>query len=322
MACGALGFGLALHPVTPMAAVAGGILGIAVGAGLAHGKLVWRVAAAGSAVFLGLALGPSWPVLIGISAILAVAVALGGARGLRGLVGVLVGAVAILIAMWCALRIGSAQQTAAWSPLVTTGVSAVAMGVVGALATLPRHVAIGFDPIRAAVRRLPVSIDREVRELCDRSVAIWNTARQRFADDDTGRQLVRDGVLRALEVATKSADVKLPGATDGELETRMGDLDQRIAAATDPEVRAQYQAARSALGDQQRYRNQIRQGHARLVARLHNHVAALEKFELAVTGLEAARTGAPALAELAELSHDVTASSDALAELGPADPMI
>jgi hypothetical protein len=278
--------------------------------------LAGRVAAAGVALLLALALGPSWPVLTGSSAILAVAVALGGPRGLRGLLGVLVGTVTLLIAMWCALRIGSAQQTAAWSPLVTTAVSAAAMGVVGALATLPRHVAIGFDPIRAAVRRLPVSIDREVRELCDRSVAIWNTARQRFADDDAGQQLVRDGVLRTLEVATKSADVKLPGATDGELEARMRDLDQRIAAATDPEVRTQYQAARSALDDQQRYRNHIRQGHARLVARLHNHVAALEKFELAVTGLEAARTAAPALAQL---SHDVTASGDALAEIEPAD---
>lgn len=313
---GALGFGLALHPLTPMAAVAGGTLGIAAGAGLAHGKLVWRVAAAGAGLLLALALGPSWPVLIGVSAILAVAVALGGPRGLRGLLGVLVGTVTLLIAMWCALRVGSAQQTAAWSPLVTTAVAAAAMGVVGALATLPRHVAIGFDPIHAAVRRLPVSIDREVRELCDRSVAIWNTARQRLEDDDAGQQLVRDGVLRTLEVATKSADVKLPGATDGELEARMRDLDQRIAAATDPEVRTQYQAARSALDDQQRYRNQIRQGHARLVARLHNHVAALEKFELAVTGLAAARTGAPALAEL---SHDVTASGDALAEIETAD---
>jgi len=349
MTCGALGFGLALHPLTPMAAVAGGILGIAAGAGLAHGKLVWRLTVAGSAVFAWLALAPSWPVLVGISAILAVGLALGGPRGLRGVVGVLVGAVSVLVAIWCALRIGGAQQTAAWSPLGTTAVSAAAMGLVGVLATLPRHITIGFDPIRAAVRRLPASLDREVRELCDRSVAIWTTARQRFEDDDAGRQLVRDGVLRALEVATRSADVKLPGATDGDLETRMRDLDQRVAAASDPEVRTQYQAARSALDDQQRYRNHIRQGHARLVARLHNHVAALEKFELAVTGLAAARAGAPALARtarstdlqagrtevpasrsesfaeealLAELLHDVTASGDALAELESVDSLV
>jgi hypothetical protein len=98
----------------------------------------------------------------------------------------------------------------------------------------------------------------------------------------------------------------------------MADLDQRIAAATDGEVKAQYQAARGALDDQQRYRNHIRQGRERLIARMHNHVAALEKFELAATGLEAARAASAGLSvvkQLEELSNDVAASGEALAEL-------
>ena len=116
----------------------------------------------------------------------------------------------------------------------------------------------------------------------------------------------------------RSAEVRITGPSDGELAERMADLDQRIASATDAEVRSQYQAARAALGDQQRYREHIRQGRERLVARMHNHVAALEKFELAATGLEAARAASAGLSvvkQLEELSNDVAASGEALVEL-------
>ena len=90
----------------------------------------------------------------------------------------------------------------------------------------------------------------------------------------------------------------------------------RIAAATDAEVKAQYQAARAALDDQRRYRDHIRQGRERLIARMHNHVTTLEKFQLAATGLEASRAAATADGrQLEELSQDVAASGEALAEV-------
>ena len=50
------------------------------------------------------------------------------------------------------------------------------------------------------------------------------------------------------------------------------------------------------------------------MARMHNHVAALEKFQLAATGLEAARSSANSK-QLEELSSDVAASGEALAEI-------
>jgi len=318
MMCGALVFGLGLYKLTPMASLAGGILGIAAGAGFAHGRARQRMGAAGLALLILLVAPSSWPALAGIAAILSIALALGGPRGARGLVGLLVGAITVVIAMWCAVRIGHAQQTASWSPLVTTGVAAMAMGIVGVLAMLPRHLTIAFDPVQAAIKKLPASLDLEVRSLCDRAVAIWAPA-QHGSDDDReqpGKSLVRDGVLRTLEVAMKSANVVPTGASESELANRMLDLDQRIAAATDHEVKAQYQAARGALDDQQRYRTHIRQSRERLVARMHNHVAALEKFELAATGIEAARAaGSPVKSQLEALSQDVAASGDALADL-------
>ena len=56
-----------------------------------------------------------------------------------------------------------------------------------------------------------------------------------------------------------------------------------------------------------------------MVARLHNHVAALEKFQLAASGLEASRVASentPALKQLDEMSAEVVASGEALAEVG------
>lgn len=317
MVGGALLFGVALHPVTAMAPLAGGILGIAAGAVVAHGKAAWRMLVAGAALVPLFAMTPSWPALAAVAAILSLALALGGPRGLRGLIGGLLGAMAVLVAMWCAFRIGHARQTIHWPHLATTATAAAAMGVVGSLAMLPRHLQLVLDPVQAALKKLPAGLDAEVRDLCARAAAIWATAQDQIADH-AGRDLVRDGVLKTLEVAARSAGVKVTGPSEAELAQRMTDLDQRIAAATDSEVKTQYQSARAALDDQQRYRDHIRQGRERLVARMHNHVAALEKFELAATGLEAARAasaGSSVVRQLEELSHDVAASGDALAEL-------
>ena len=317
MVGGALLFGAALHPVTPLAPLAGGILGIAAGDAIAHGRAGWRIAA-GALALVPLFLSPaSWPVLAVVSAMIALVLAIGGPRGMRGLIGAMLGVFIVLVAMWCALRIDHARQTSQWSPLVTSAIAAAAMGLVGVLALIPRHLQIVLDPVRAAIKRLPVGLDAEVSGLCTRAAAIWSTAQDRIADD-AGRALVRDGVLKTLEVAARSADVKVTGPSEAELAQRIADLDQRVASATDGEVKAQYQAARAAVGDQQRYREHIRQGRERLVARMHNHVAALEKFELAATGLEAARAasaGSAAVKQLEELSHDVAASGEALAEL-------
>src|SRR5512138_3634264 len=85
----ALLFGAALHPVTPLAPLAGGILGIATGAAIAHGRVGWRVAAAAAALAALFLLGSSWPLLAAaaVAAVLALGIAVGGPRGVRGLIG-------------------------------------------------------------------------------------------------------------------------------------------------------------------------------------------------------------------------------------------
>jgi hypothetical protein len=310
-------FGLALHPITPMAPLLGGLLGTATGAAIAYGRAPWRILAAALAAIPLFVMTPGWTPMIIVASVLSLGLAVGSLRGWKGALAVGLGITMTLVAMWTSLRIGHAQQTATWPGWITAGVAAAAMGMVGVLTMIPRHLSLSIDPVLAAMRRLPATLDPEVRALCTRSTSIWTNAKGQLGDD-SGVTLVRDGVLKTLEVAAKSAEVKIMGSTEDELTQRMTDLDTRIAAATDAEVKTQYQAARAALEDQRRYRGHIRQNRERLVARLHNHVAALEKFQLAATGLEAARiatSGSTTVKQLEELSHDVVASSDTLAEI-------
>ena len=309
--------GLGVPSVASAAPLASGLLGIAIGTAIGYGKPKWRIAAAAAACVPLFITTLTAPLLALIATVMALAIAAYGLRGMRGVAAMLLGSATVLLAIWASWRIGHAQQTVAWSGWLRDMASAAAMGMIGVFAVLPRHLRVSVDPVQAALRRLPTDMDSEMRELCNRSASIWTSAKDKLAED-AGKNLVRDGVLKTLEVATKSADVKVAGASDAELAKRMEDLDQRIAAASDAEVKTQYQSARGALEDQRRYRDHIKQNRERLIARMHNHVAALEKFQLAASGLVAARaatSGATAVQQLDELSQDVAASGEALAEL-------
>jgi len=324
MVAGAAITGAALTPVTPFAPFVGGLAGMALGASLGYGKSTWRFVAAATAAVPLFLMPASWTSIAVIAATMGLGLAVGGraansdaTSGWRGGVGVALAAATTMLAMWCALRILGARETMMWPMMAKNAVAAGAMGMVGILAMLPRHIKVQLDPVATAVRNLPSNLDAEVKSLCDRAVSIWTTSKDRI-NDEAGVKLVRDGVLKTLEVATKSVEVKVTGAGDAELKSRMEELDRRIAAATDDEIKEQYTKARAALDDQARYRANIAKGRERLVARLHNHVAALEKFQLAATGLEATRaaaTGDNAMKQLEELSQDVAASGEALAEI-------
>jgi hypothetical protein len=317
MVGGAAAFGFALHPVMHLAPLVGGVFGIAAGAAWAYKKPLWRFAGAAAAIAPLTVTEPTWPVLaLGAAALgftLAIGAISGKKRALKGATLAMFGGTIALLGMWVASRIFGAAKTHEWSGWTRDVAASSAMGIVGVLAMLPRHVRASIDPVRAAHKKLPTNLDAEVRGLCDRSVAIWAAAKDK-------NELLRDGVLKTLEVAAKSSRVEATsGPADADLAARAADLDQRIAAATDDEVKQQYTSARAALEDQRKYREKIRASRERMVARLHNHVAALEKFQLAASGLEAtavANEGAPVVKQLDELSAEVAASGEALAEVG------
>lgn len=305
--------GLALSPVTGLAPVVGGLAGVALGATFAHGRPVWRLAPAmlavgGILLFAnhGLATSTLAPVLAVGSLVFGAGLAV-GLRGVRGLLSLALGATVALLATWTALRFDHAHALHAWPTWLVSSLSATAMGIVGVLAMLPRHLAVTIDPVAAAVRRLPAGLPADVKDLCDRSVKIWTSTKHELRADEPGRGLVRDGVLKTLEVAVKTAKADGSGPRDADIQSRIADLDTRIAAATDAEAKAQYESARAALADQARYRESQKNSRERLVARMHNHVAAIEKFHLAATSLPSGKHD--------ELCAEVATTGEAMAEL-------
>ena len=317
MTVGSAALAVVLAPVTQLAPLIAGIFGLAVGASVGHGRWIWRLSAAAIATGALVGMPAQWQTLLVCALIAGVGLTI-GVRGMRAIFSLVFGAAVVLLGMWTALRFSHAQRTLSWPGWASAMAAGSAMGIVGVLAMLPRHLGVVIDPIAGALRGLPTNLDPEVRALCRRSVAIWETTKARLDEHEAGRALVRDGVLKALEVATRSGELTATSSSDEELGRRMEDLDARIAAATDDEVRAQYQAARAALSDQRRYRDGIAQNRERLVARLHNHVAALEKFQLASGGLAAVRAASTTQAasdQLAALSVDVATSGEALAEV-------
>src|SRR5512140_1546236 len=147
MTAGSAILGSALHPVTPMAAILGGLFGIAVGAAFGYGKPVWRLVAALAAALPLFVMTPSWPVLALCAGTLALGTAV-GSRGWRGALTVMLGASILLIAMWTALRFDHARALSRWPGWTTDGAASAAMGIVGVLAMLPRHLAFALDPVQ------------------------------------------------------------------------------------------------------------------------------------------------------------------------------
>jgi hypothetical protein len=179
-----------------------------------------------------------------------------------------------------------------------------AMSLTCVVALVPARIAIEHDAVIAAMRALPPRVDAEIRDLADQGAKVWAEVKTRMPANDAGLGLIQDGVLKLVDVAARSE--KIPAdvnASAARVKTRIDELDARIAAATDEIARAQYGEARTALDDQRRYLEGIQISRERLVARMHNYLAALEKFRLCVIHVETASTAdleicGKALAEL------------------------
>jgi len=149
---------------------------------------------------------------------------------------------------------------------------------------------------------------------------VWQQVRGKL--DPAGDALLRDGVTRLHDLAARWSRVDAPAETRETLEARGQDLDARIEATADEVARGQYREARAAVDDQLRYLAAIEQSRERVLARLHACVTTLEKFRLAAVHLDsqhASRQAADArgaAALLAEVSADIEACGEAMAELG------
>jgi hypothetical protein len=264
--------------------------------------------AAGAA---GTLLVPGW---VGV-AILAVATALAmhlDAPLRRMATGAVIGGAVLMAAAVVGLRIAGAEETAALPGWLVSAIGAAATSFVAVAALVPRHVVIERDPVAAAVAALPAGIDGEIRELVGRGRGVWTEVAPRLGSDGDSRALIRDGVLRLVEVARRSAGLPLDtAAAAAGIARRRAELDARVAAAGDEVAAGHYRQALASLDEQERDLAAIRTGRERMVARMHDYLAGLERFRLAVVRHEAASASQlaaearPLLGEVAELAADL-----------------
>ncbi len=300
------------------ASIVGALVGIAAGMGWAErptsalrigARLCAIAAGVGAASVIG-----SWTLTpLALAAVLII-----GAPRARLAWAAPVAALAAVAAVWAAERVLGAAALASWSAPALDAASGLFLGSIAAGALAGRHVTIATDPILAAWRALP-PLAGEPKALAERGLAIWHDSAAMRADD---RALVAGGLTTLFAVAAKASSAPAIDATS--IDARIAELDQRIAACSDPIAAAQFKDARAALADQQRYAASVAASRERIVARMHHCVATLETFRLACAHADVsaaareaadARTAVAVLADLSDGLSDAARAADAPAAL-------
>lgn len=250
-----------------------------------------------------------------------------GLRGRRLLVAVAVGAASALLAHSALLSIVNAQQLSALPAWAVSTLAGAAFSFMSVLALLPQHVDVVRDPVNEAYAGLRDKTSGEIAELVRRGHSLWNDSTVGLSHDSVNHRTLQEGVLRLFEVARRWQDVEQNNNPEiaVALAGRMEVLQARIDAAEDDVVRTQYRHAHTALAEQLRYLKDIGTSRERVLARMHNYLAAMERLRLAVVNLESANVSRdtvdvkPLLSTVEELGRDIDTFSDMLGESTPVE---
>lgn len=171
------------------------------------------------------------------------------------------------------------------------------------------------------------SASLELRDLLDRAGAAHRLAQASLGDEapDAVRAAARL-VERIAAFAARWADLdrQLAGSDRAALVARREQLAERARAAVDDEVRGEYQRAAAALGQQVDDLDAIRGWQERSLARVHHHVAVLERLHLAALHRRSVATGRSGheldglVDELSTAGLELDGAAELLAELPPA----
>jgi len=262
--------------------------------------------------------------LAGWGLVTALPLAFGGGlrRGIAsGMVGAALGVVAIGIAR--TVEVGALAPLAAPSLLgypIAGGVIGSLLGLTG----LPRLLGRSSPALR-----VPTGLGGDLREAVDRAVRardrVRRALRSRSGSHD-GRAAVERAVDtlvgRVLLLAERWRGVEddLAGIDEAQLADRVSKLADRIAATDDPDAREAYERATRSIEDQRKMHADIRTARERTIARLHGHLAALERVHLAVVRLRSADAHRfaseiqPVLEELAAVGTEAELAASAMDE--------
>ena len=206
----------------------------------------------------------------------AVAIGLLFARGLRGwpmVLAAVAGAGAALLARFVLGSLFAVEPGPAW---LAAALSGAGFGAVAVLGNLPRHVSL--------VRRA----SGEVEEILARARSVL-AGSVSAGDEPAVRDAIRAEVTRLGEVAGRWRQLERQVASSPEpelLTARLCDLDRRILATTDPIARGQFEQAQAEVAQQLRDVESMRHARERVLARMHNSLAAIERRRLGAVGAE------------------------------------
>ncbi len=246
-----------------------------------------------------------------------------GLRGRKLLVSVVIGTGALLLARYAAIAVMSSTELSSLPVWGSTALAGVAVSAASVLAFIPRHVEVVHDPIRTAHSELKGHVKGEIAELIERSNNLWTTTSEQLDRDDANLQILQEAVLRMMQTAKRWTDAEStsPHTSALTLTERMEALDSRIEKSDDEVVIKQYEQARAALAEQMKYLTGISRNRDRVLARMHNYLAAMERMCLAVANLKSTNASrdaidlAPLVENLEELGLDIDSCSTALREL-------
>ena len=256
----------------------------------------------------------------------ALIVALPFASGLRGrklMISVVAGAGALLVARYAAMQVMSASELSALPAWGSTALSGLAISAASIFALVPRHIELTHDNVAKVHGQLKGNVSGEIAELVERGNGLWTQTKSELGEDDANREILEEAVLRLMHTAKRwsQADGASKHASADSLVERMEGLEERIEKADDEVVIKQYEQARAALAEQLKYLSGISKNRERVLARMHNYLAAMERLRLAVANLKSTNASreavdlAPIVENLEELGQDIDSCSTALREL-------
>ncbi len=268
----------------------------------------------------GIHTNPTATLLFALFASLAMASTL---RGRPLLLSLIAGIGALLVARYAAVQVMGASELSSLPTWGTAALSGLAISAASVFALLPRHIELEHDPVAKVHNQLQGNITGEIAELIERGNGLWTQAKRELDDDDTNRELLQEAVLRLMQTAKRWSDAEGHSSrtSAANLAERMESLEDRIAKADDEVVIKQYEQARAALAEQMKYLSGIGKNRERVLARMHNYLAAMERLRLALANLESTNASreavdlAPMVENLEELGQDIDSCSVALREL-------
>jgi hypothetical protein len=242
-----------------------------------------------------------------------------------------VGATLLLTAamLWAA-RLCLPSFTRALAELVPGAplLSGALTGLWIAAACAPLHLSLQADAVEARLAALRPLLGAELRPLAERAAAARAAAAAALPQGARGdlRGLLDALALAALDLARRGADLGRTAslAMEEDLARRVEQLGRSAAAAADTAARGSYQRAAETLLGQLEHCRRVRGARERLVARLHEEVAQLERARFALTlldGADAERSAAELDLLGDRLQHAAVACETALALNEDCEPL-